>query len=199
MADASDKTKIQYRTLIPLFDQLQGERVIVRSYREGDAQELFEAVGESREHIRPWMPWADTHQTIEESRDWIIRQMAAWMLRETLNMGLWEQVTGRYVGGIGLMLRDWDVGYFEIGYWLRASATGRGLMTEAVQLLTDYTFTHLHANRVEIRCDENNKRSAAIPRRSGFVQEARLRNDSLSPAGMLRNTLVFAMTVEDRE
>ena len=197
MTGEANQTDKQYRTLIPLFDELCGDRVIVRPYREDDVQELFAAVGESREHIRPWMPWWDTHQTIEESRDWIIHQMSSWLLRETLNMGLWERVTGHTAGGIGLMPRNWDAGYFEIGYWLRASATGRGLMTEAAQLLTDYAFTHLHANRVEIRCDERNERSAAVARRLGFVQEARLRNDSITPTGELRNTLVFALTPED--
>ena len=42
-----------YRTLMPLFEQLQGERVVVRPYREGDAQALFEAVAESRDHLHP--------------------------------------------------------------------------------------------------------------------------------------------------
>jgi ribosomal-protein-serine acetyltransferase len=191
-------SKKQYRTLMPLFDELRGERAVVRPYRESDAQDLFEAVGESREHIRPWMEWADTHQTIEESRDWIIRRMADWMLRETLDMGVWEHATGRYAGGIGLMPRDWDIGSFEIGYWLRTSATGKGLMTEATQMLTDFAFEHLQANRVVIRCDERNVKSAAIPKRLGFLQEARLRKASLTPLGELRTSLIFAMTREDR-
>ena len=58
-----------YQTLIPLFDELQDERIIVRPYRENDAQELFDAFDESREHIRPWLPFADQHQVIEETRD----------------------------------------------------------------------------------------------------------------------------------
>jgi ribosomal-protein-serine acetyltransferase len=50
------------RTLIPLFEELRGERVLVRPYQESDAQALFEAVAESRDHLRPWLPFADTHQ-----------------------------------------------------------------------------------------------------------------------------------------
>ena len=73
-----------YRTLIPLFEELRGERVLVRPYRESDAQALFEAVAESRDHLRPWLPFADTHQSAEESRDWIIHQVANWLLREDL-------------------------------------------------------------------------------------------------------------------
>ncbi len=188
----------QYHTLIPLFEELQGEHVLVRAYRESDARDLFEAVGESREHIRPWLPFADAHQSLEESRDWIIHQMANWLLREQVTLGIWEQATQRYLGGIGLHPHNWESRHFEIGYWLRASATRKGYMTEAVRLLTDFAFNDLAATRVQIRCDERNVHSAAVPRRLGFVQEARLRNDTVAPDGSLRTTLVFSLIPDDR-
>src|SRR2546421_8608335 len=187
-----------YRTLIPLFDKLRSDRVIVRPYRESDAQDVYAAIAESRDHLRPWMPFADAHQTVEETRDWIIHEMAKWLMRENLTVGVWEAPTNRYLGGSGLHPRDWHIGYFEIGYWLRVSAPGHGYMTEVVRLLTNYAFTSLTAQRVEIRCDERNTRSAAIPRRLGFVQEACLRNHTRAPDGQLRNTLVFSLIPTDR-
>ena len=186
------------RTLIPLFEELHGEHVLVRPLRESDAQALFEAVAESRDHLRPWLPFADEHQTVQESRDWILHEMANWLLRENMIAGIWETTTNRYVGGIGLHPRNWESRYFEIGYWLRASATGHGYTTEAVHLLTDYAFTQLAATRVEIRCDERNVRSAAVAQRLGFMQEARLRNEQLAPDGKLRNTLIFSLIQGDR-
>ncbi len=187
-----------YRTLIPLFEELRGERVLVRPYRESDAQALFEAVAESRDHLRPWLPFADTHQSAEESRDWIIHQVANWLLREDFIVGIWEAATNRFLGGSGLHPQSWEIRYFEIGYWIRASASGRGYITEAVKLLTDYAFTALAAKRVEIRCDERNVRSAAIPQRLGFVREGRLRNRELAPDGTLRNMLIFSLIPADR-
>lgn len=186
-----------YRTLIPLFKGLRSERIIVRPYRESDAQSLFEAVAESRDHLRPWLPFADEHQAVEESRDWINHQVANWVLREDLQVGIWEAATNRYLGGSGLYPHNWESRYFEIGYWLRASAIGHGYMAEAVQLLTDYAFSTLAATRVEIRCDERNVRSAAVAQRLGFVQEARLRNHLIAPDGTLRTTLIFALIPSD--
>ncbi len=167
--------------------------MIVRPYRESDAPALQEAVAESRDHLRPWMPFADQHQSVEESRDWIIHQIARWLTREGMIVGMWDAATQRYLGGTGLHVHDWEIGYFEIGYWIRASAEGHGYVTEAVRLLTDYAFDALNASRVEIRCDEQNVRSAAIPRRLGYVEEGLLRNDTTTPEGELRNTLVFSL------
>ena len=183
----------KFRTLIPMFEELRGERVIIRPYRESDAQDVFEAVGESRDHLRPWLPFANEHQTVEETRDWIIHQVAAWLLREDMTLGMWEATTNRYLGGTGFHPRDWDIGYFEIGYWIRASSEGRGYVTEAVRLLTDFVFHTLKANRLEIRCDELNVRSAAIPRRLGFVEEGRLRNLLSAHDGRLRTMIIFSL------
>ena len=182
-----------HRTLIPLFEELRGERIIVRPYRESDAQALHEAVAESRDHLRPWLQFADEHQSVEESRDWIIHTMAHWLLRELLGLSIWEASTNRFFGGIGLHPHEWNTGYFEIGYWIRASAEGHGYIAEAVRLLATYAFDTLKANRLEIRCDELNARSAAVPQRLGFVQEGCLRNNATAPDGRIRSTLVFSL------
>ncbi len=120
------------------------------------------------------------------------------MLRETLSCSVWEIASNRYLGGTGIHPRSWEIGYFEIGYWLRATAEGHGYMTEAAQLLTNFALDMLKAQRVEIRCDERNQRSASVARRLGFKQEGCKRNDMLSPLGDLRNTLIFALIPGDR-
>src|SRR5262249_31580188 len=154
----------------------RGERVLVRPYRLEDAAALQEAVAESRDHLRPWMPFADQHQTVDESRDFIVRSMAHWLLRDDLTVGLWDMVAGHYLGSSGLHPPNWDARVFEIGYWVRVSAEGHGYVTEAVKLLTDFAFAALGANRVFIRCDARNTRSSAVAERLGFVREALLRN-----------------------
>ena len=185
--------------LIPMFEELRGERVIVRPYREGDAAALQEAVAESREHIRPWMGFADYHQTVDESRIWINEQRAKWILRQSMNCGIFDAETGRYLGGTGLHPREWSIPSFEIGYWLRASAEGQGFMSEAVRLLTDFALDKLGAKRVEIQCDERNTRSANVARRLGYKQEGLLRNEFPAPDGSPTNTLVFSLIPEDRQ
>ncbi len=183
-----------FQTAIPVFEELRGPRVLVRPYRTSDADDVYAAVEASRDHLRPWMPFAD--ETADELRDWLAHAMARWLLREELPAGVWEAASGRYLGGSGLMIRDWRIGYFEIGYWLRADAEGKGYMAETVRLLTDYAFTSLGANRVEIRCDARNTRSSAVAERLGFVREGRLRNNAHAPDG-LRDTLIFARTPDD--
>ena len=189
----------RHTTLVPLFEELRGTRVIVRPYRLDDADELFAAVEESRQHLWPWMPWVNQHQTVEDTRDFILRTQAKWLLREDdLTVGFFEAGSGRYLGGSGLHIRGWDVPAFEIGYWIRASAQGHGYVAETVKLLTDFAFTSLGAQRVMIRCDARNTRSAAVAERLGFVREAHLRNELRTHTDSeLRDTLIFSLIPSD--
>ena len=56
----------------------------------------------------------------------------------------------------------------EIGYWLDGAHTGRGLVTEAADLLTAAGLGLDGIERVEIHCDQANVRSAAVPARLGY-------------------------------
>lgn len=56
----------------------------------------------------------------------------------------------------------------ELGYWLDSAVTGRGLATEASRALIDVAASIAGFTHVEIRCDEENQTSAALPQRLGF-------------------------------
>src|SRR5262245_50770886 len=185
-----------------MFEELRGSRVLVRPYDLVDAPQRFEAMEESREHIRRWDPEdAETCRTLEETRDWILRRKSQWSLRQSFSMGVWRQDTTDYLGGIGFHVRQpggWNVPAFSIGYWIRPSAEGHGYVTEAVELVVKYAFDVLKAQRIEIICDPDNVRSVAIPKRLGFQLEGRVRNVYRYPNGNLCDELIFSLIPSDR-
>lgn len=189
---------MEYRTLVEVADTLVGERVLVRAYRTDDAEALFAALNESREHLYPWFPFFhQSHYELAETRDMLVRWHASWLLRENFFLGIFLQASGQFLGGVGFETRDWGCRSFEIGYWIRQQAQGEGYVSEAVRLVTDYLFTHLGAQRVEIRCDARNQRSAAVARGLGFQQDGCLRNVTRAADGVLENMLIFSLIPSD--
>lgn len=189
----SGTTTTQPTARPPIFEELVGERVVIHPYRVADAQTLYDTIQASREHIGRWLPWVKLHTDVDYTRDLIIHMDARRLLWESLDLGLYERAGGQLLGGIGLHPRDWAVPWFEIGYWLAHDAEGKGYMTEATRLLTAYTFESLGAERVEIRCDARNERSANVAIRLGYTQEALLRHNLPAADGALRNTLIFSL------
>jgi RimJ/RimL family protein N-acetyltransferase len=157
----------------------------------------MEAVEESREHLRPWMPFWDQHRSIEQSTAFCAESRDAWAARDHFFAVIEHRANGRYLGGTGFQTIDWTVPRFEIGYWIRRSEEGHGYVTEAVRLLVRVAFDELAANRLEIRCDPKNVRSLRVAERAGFVHEATLRRQARRNDGTLRDTCVLALQRED--
>ncbi|MCC6176599.1 MAG: GNAT family N-acetyltransferase [Chloroflexi bacterium] len=183
--------------LLPIPDQLEGERIVLRPYRPADTQALWEAIDTSRVHLAPWMAWVDTHRTPDDVRRWIVEAYARWLLREDLAVGIFERASGRCLGGTGLHQIDWTIRRFEIGYWLRADAQGRGYVLEAVRLVTQLAFETLGANRVEIRMDTRNERSRRVAERAGYTFEGTLRRAGTAPGNRPMDVHVFSLIPEE--
>ena len=178
--------------LLDFPDSFDTERLTIRAPRFEDAQEIVEAVTESLKELRPWMPWAKEPPTLEFEQTRMRRAMAQWITRENLLLHVYLKGTSTFIVGGGLHRMDWESGKFEIGYWVRTKFTGQGYVAEAVHGITQFAFTHLKANRIEILCDARNVRSAAVAKRCGFLLEGILRRDSLGVDGDLRSTMIFS-------
>lgn len=174
-------------------DHFETERLLIRALQPNDGRVINEAILESIDNLRPWMPWAQTPQSIAETETYVRESALRFRNREDLPLALFRKSDGYYVGGSGMHRIDWDVPRFEIGYWVRTSLQGNGYVTEAVNGITKFAFEQLGAERMEIRCDASNQRSAAVARRAGYTLEARLRREARGPNGSLHDTLIFAL------
>jgi RimJ/RimL family protein N-acetyltransferase len=170
------------------------ERLVLRCWEPADAPALKEAVDSSLDHLRPWMPWAAHEpQTVEEKVALLRRFRGSFDLDQDYVYGVFDLQEATVVGGTGLHTRIGD-GALEIGYWIRASRIGEGLATELTAALTRVAFEVCAVDRVEIRVDPVNERSARVPRKLGFVEEATLRR-RLEPweDGEPRDVVVFTL------
>ncbi|MCP1134288.1 GNAT family N-acetyltransferase [Paenibacillus polysaccharolyticus] len=127
------------------------------------------------EELRPWLPFAENIPTLEESEASVRKARLRFLERSDLMLHLRDKATDEFVGSSGLHRMDWNARSFEIGYWVRTSRSGEGLVTEAVRGIEQFAIVHLQANRLEIRCDARNVRSASVAKRLGYTQEGILR------------------------
>lgn len=120
--------------------------------------------------------------------------------------GLWDDNFGR------LLIKNYDdeilgyvnyfktVGYFEaleIGYILYdREQRGKGIMTEAVKLFSDYLFRAKKITRLEIRCNPKNIGSRRVAEKAGYVFEGVNRNVARK-FGKLFDLELFSYTIED--
>ncbi len=137
-----------------------------------DAPARLALVEAERARLRRWLPWPDSQRAVQDSRVYIQRMRAQAKRGVARAFGLWWK--DRLVGVASFVWIDAVNRAAAIGYWLAASAQGRGLMTAAVAALVRHGFRGLGLNRIEIRAGVRNRRSRAIPQRLGFRHEGTL-------------------------
>jgi RimJ/RimL family protein N-acetyltransferase len=141
---------------------------VLRRARPSDAEAFAQAVRESLDHLRRWMPWAvpvATETPVQQDR--LVMADASWADGTDYEFAILPPDEGRIIGGCGLMRRI-GPGAIEIGYWVHVDHTDRGHATGAARALTEAAWGLTDVERVEIHCDEANVASAAVAARIGY-------------------------------
>lgn len=168
-------------------------RLVIRCYDPADAPLLADAITASVEHLRPWMPWAHAEPEELEVKVQRLRAFRAKFDRdEDYIYAILDRGETEVLGGTGLHPRVGEAA-LEIGYWINARHAGRGLATEAAAALTRVAFEVNGVERMEIRCDPRNERSAAIPRRLGYTLEATLRARVRDVDGRMADGMIWTL------
>ena len=162
---------------------LSDDVVTLRPWSRDDAPFMAEAsadpairryngVLDRRGHPAPPLSIMDAEAVIDEfAVNW--REFARTETPSGVAFAITDASSGGVVGCCGV--DDWskaDVAQF--GYWIAASARGRGYATRAVILLARWLF-ELGAARVFVTIVAENAASAAVARRAGFVYEGTMR------------------------
>lgn len=169
-------------------------RLLIRPKEPGDGAQTAEAVAETWDALHEWMRWAEDREffTAEnmEIRD---RQvMASFLLRESFELLGIEIASGQPVVWCGLHDIDWQARQCETGYWVRKSAQGRGVATEACNALLRYAFGVLGMRRVGLTHSSGNDASRRIAEKLGFALEGVQRQAALLPGGRIADRLLYA-------
>jgi RimJ/RimL family protein N-acetyltransferase len=150
---------------------------VLRRCHPADADALYLAIVESREHLWPWTPWV-TRANLEEERAVLVRWEEQWDGGGELQYGLF---LGPLAVGSTALIPRIGPGGLEIGYWVHAAHTRRGYATSAAAALTSVAFTLPGIEMVEIHHDRANLASEGVPRKLGFVLVGEHPRPSSSP------------------
>lgn len=154
-------------------------RLILRNVMPGDGAAMFAAKEESFAELNKWMPWAKELGTAEDYEIVVRENHAEFILRTDIMIAGFEKATGKFVIGTGLHRIKWDTSYFEIGYYVRTSETGKGFACESTNALIRYAFNALSAKKVGICHVDGNIGSQRVIEKLGFQKTGYIADDAI--------------------
>lgn len=166
--------------------------VRLRRYGVDDAAVVAEAVQESLAELMPWMPWCHPGYSVEEAREWLALQVAAFDAGRAYEFAI-VSGDGRYLGGCGLNGIDRLNRRANLGYWVRSSATRQGVAGAAVRAIHEWAFGATDLIRLEILVAVENVASLRVAEKSGAVRDGTLAHRLLLQGGS-HDAAMFALT-----
>lgn len=172
---------------------LQGNGFILRPWKSADAESLVRHANNEKiaMNLRDGFPYP---YTLPNARSWI-----AMVQENQKDLVYAIEIDGEACGGIGLHAGK-DVYRFnaEIGYWLSEKYWGKGVVTEAVELLVQHGFEHYPWTRIFAGVFSNNPASMRVLAKCGFCREAIFKK-SVKKRGKYLDEHVYSILKEDRK
>jgi ribosomal-protein-serine acetyltransferase len=158
----------------PVSAELEGEYIRLRRLAVDDATSMHAAAVESAAELETSVPWFSRGMTVESFRSFATWAWEAWDRGEHYELSILAR-DGTYLGSAGLSV-DATTMSANLQYWVRTSATGRGVASEAARLVSRWAIQALGLQRVEIFISDHNVPSQMAARKSGAHLEGVLRN-----------------------
>lgn len=156
-----------------MLTQALTEEAEMKALEPWRAEEFAAYIERERDHLAPWLPWAEALTDVDSARDWL-QAYADRAAHDTGRIyGIW--LDGELAGGTLFRVFDTRAGVAEIGVWLAPRAGGRGLVTLAVERMIAWAMRERGIGRIEWRCVPGNARSQAVAKRLGMTLDGTLR------------------------
>lgn len=140
------------------------------------AQEIYALIEGSREIFDKWLILLRDVRSPEDEFSFLQNCRTNWKQGTEFHFLITDKKTKKLFGIVGFCRVSQENKSAEIGYWLSNDAVGHGYVQESIHALEDNAFS-VGFNRLFIRNDTLNKRSAETARRSGYVLDGVMRED----------------------
>lgn len=151
--------------------ELRTPRLRLRPPRRSDLDAIDEAIQESLSDLILWLPWARPGHTRADSRRYLRSARTARTRRAAFEFVVQDVHSDAFLGMVSLHRIDWIRRSGGVGYWVRRSARGKGIATEAATAILQLAFQDCRLHRVEIHVALENPASQRVAEKMGFQRE----------------------------
>lgn len=168
---------------------LKSKYFILRPWRENDAEHLA-AVADNKKIFDGLRDGFPHPYTLQDAKNWI---EIAISQNGPITKLFAIEVDGKAVGSIGIVLKE-DVyrKSCEIGYFIGEDYWNRGIVTEAIRIITHYIFNTFDVIRISAEPYANNTGSRRALEKAGYRCEAVL-NSSVIKNGQIMDSCIYSL------
>ena len=146
---------------------IKTERLTLRRFTSDDAQRMFDTWAND-ERVTRFLTWGP-HGNVEVTKFIINDWCNSYKNQDFYNWAI--EFEGKLIGSIACVDKNESSNHCEIGYCIGHDFWGKGIMSEAVNAVTDYLINKIGYNRIEICHATKNPASGKVAQKCGYKYE----------------------------
>lgn len=169
---------------------LKGEQVVLEPLDREHTRELADACADGE----LWRHWYTLVAQPDAMDAYVERALRQQQKEGALPFAVRHRASGNIIGSTRFFRVDQDNRRLELGHtWYAQRHQRSGINSECKLLLLSHAFDDRDAIAVELRTHWHNRQSRQAIARLGAKQDGVLRNHTVSPGGIYRDTVVFSI------
>ncbi len=175
---------------------MTSQKLFLRPLNGKDAPDLFSRIVSTLDSLHPWMDWAMKPYFLSYAEERIFSHQLQWRSSTgSRAYGIFSLDSENLIGEISIHHINIEDRSAQLGYWICADYQRKGLMREAVILITRYLLEEQKISRVYVYCEAGNTRSLQIPRALEFTENPLLKDFTINLISKQYNDVyVFSRT-----
>jgi RimJ/RimL family protein N-acetyltransferase len=144
--------------------RIEAEGCVLRPLRDGDVPAITRACQDAE--IARWLPHLPHPYRTTDARDFVAHATAPGIEDREVTLAI-ADAADALLGVVNVRLTDAPP---TVGYWIAASARGRGIATAATSAITGWTFATHGPARIALHAEPENHASIRVAEKCGFVR-----------------------------
>lgn len=149
---------------------LEGKRIYLRRLRLSDAESFF--VNIKDREVSLWSTNIPYPYPKERAKRFIRKTHRRLKANSHTNLGIVLKSSKKVIGTVGINNINWKKKDASLGYWIGKLYWGKGLMQEAISLVTAFAGKKLKLKSLHANICSPNTRSMHVLEKNGFQKKA---------------------------
>lgn len=161
---------------------LESNRLILRKFKIDDAYHMYNNWASSEE-VTKYLTWLP-HDNVDITRNILNSWISSYKNKDFYQWAIVLKEINEPIGSISVVSLDEKTSKIHIGYCIGEKWWNKGITSEALNILIDFFFKEVDANRIESLHDPKNIYSGKVMLKCNMKYEGTLRKSVFSNQGI---------------
>lgn len=147
---------------------LETSRFILEASSEKHAERAYNLIDSCRDYLGEFIEWAYDF-SLDNAMKSYSQKAESFAKKQAFDYSIIDKQTNKFLGSISLIIKQ--NGVVSVGFWLDETEQGRGVISESLNMLIDFSFNNTTIEKILLQANIDNIKSQKVAEKAGFVFE----------------------------